>query len=102
MPEASPRKTVPTERKLSKRGQQTEQRFLDAANEVFWSHGFAEAKIAQILAEGDLSVGSFYHLFADKSELLERASERLLANFHTIFARLDLSRETNVDAFTLL
>lgn len=90
------------ERKLSKRGQETEQRFLDAANDVFWANGFAGAKIAQIITAGDLSVGSFYHLFSDKSELLDRAAERLLADFHAMFDSLDLSRDANGDVFTML
>ncbi len=64
-----------------RRGAETEQKFLDAANEVFWLHGFAGSTIARIVEAGDLSVGSFYHLFADKSDLLERATERPLADF---------------------
>ena len=94
--------TAQGERKLSKRGAETERRFLDAANDVFWAHGFAGAKIAQIITAGDLSVGSFYHLFTDKSELLDRAAERLLEDFHDSFAKLDLSRAANVDVFTML
>jgi len=88
-------------RKLSKRGEETEKRFLDAANEVFWAHGFAGAKIAQIITASDLSVGSFYHLFADKSELLDRAAERLSEDFHKSFDALDLSRAANGDVFTM-
>jgi len=91
-----------SERKLSKRGQETEQRFLDAANEVFWAKGFAGAKIAQIITAGDLSVGSFYHLFADKSDLLDRAAERVLLDFHAMFDSINLSRDENVDVFTML
>ena len=93
---------ITAKRKLSKRGRETEERFLNAANEVFWEIGFAGSKIVQIVTAGNLSVGSFYHLFADKSELLERASERLLADFHTMSEGLDLSRSANADVFTLL
>lgn len=89
-------------RKLSKRGRETEQRFVKAANAVFWQRGFAGAKIAQIIDEGNLSVGSFYHLFADKSDLLDRAAEQLLEDFHTMIAELDLSRAANGDVFTML
>lgn len=89
-------------RKLSKRGRETEQRFVKAANEVFWQRGFAGAKIAQIIHEGELSVGSFYHLFVDKSDLLDRAAEQLLDDFHKTFAALDLSRAANGDVFTML
>lgn len=88
--------------KRSKRGAETEQKFLDAANDVFWAHGFAGSKISQIVASGGLSVGSFYHLFADKNELLERATERLLADFHRTYDKLDLRKATNGDVFTML
>lgn len=101
MPKAMRSDATPAERKLSKRGAETEKRFLDAANEVFWAHGFAGAKIAQIITAGDLSVGSFYHLFADKSELLDRAAERLSEDFHNSFDALDLSRAANGDVFTM-
>lgn len=95
-------KAASAERKLSKRGQETEQRFLDAANDMFWANGFAGAKIGQIIAAGDLSVGSFYHMFGDKSDLLNRATERVLVDFHVMFDSIDLSRDANVDVFTML
>ena len=104
MPSANRRKPLSssTPRKLSKRGAETEQKFLDAANDVFWANGFAGAKIAQIITAGGLSVGSFYHLFADKSELLDLATEGLLADFDKNFEALDLSRKANADVFTML
>lgn len=89
------------QRKLSRRGAKTEQKFLDAANEVFWGHGFAGSKISQIVQAEGLSVGSFYHLFSDKSGLLERASERLLEDFHRTFDAMDLSLAANGDVFTM-
>jgi len=94
--------TLAPKRKLSKRGAETEQKFLDAANEVFWANGFAGSKISQIVASGGLSVGSFYHRFADKTELLGRATDRLLDDFHQTYDSMDLSRTTNGDAFTML
>lgn len=104
MPKSNATQAAETQnpRKLSKRGRETEQRFVEAANEVFWQSGFAGAKIAQIIHEGNLSVGSFYHLFADKSDLLDRAAEQLLDDFHKTFAALDLSRASNGDVFTML
>lgn len=104
MPDAK-RKPPPharTARKLSRRGAETERKFLDAANDVFWANGFAGAKIAQIITAGEASVGSFYHLFADKDALLDRAAERLLADFHESVDALDLSRAANGDLFTML
>lgn len=104
MPSANQRKTLSatSPRKLSKRGAETEQKLLDAANEVFWDNGFAGAKIAQIVSASDLSVGSFYHLYSDKKDLLDRATERLIEDFHQAFAAIDLSREANSDFFTMI
>ncbi|MGB0410568.1 MAG: TetR/AcrR family transcriptional regulator [Pikeienuella sp.] len=94
--------TLAPKRKLSKRGAKTERKFLNAANDVFWAHGFAGSKISQIVTSGGLSVGSFYHQFTDKTELLERATDRLLADFHKTYVKMDLSRSTNGDVFTML
>lgn len=102
MPQNSEKPSAAPKRKLSKRGAETERKFLDAANEVFWANGFAGSKISQIVEAEDLSVGSFYHLFADKSELLERATDRLLRDFRKTYQGMDLSRDTNGDVFTML
>lgn len=102
MPQDSKETTLAPKRKRSKRGVETEQKFLDAANEVFWANGYAGSKISQIVKAEGLSVGSFYHLFADKTELLERATDRLLADFHKTYEKMDLSRAANGDVFTML
>ena len=86
-------------RKRSKRGLEAEQKLLDAANAVFWANGFAGSTIAQIITESGLSVGSFYHQFADKRELLDRAIEYILDDFRATSERLDLSRTANGTLF---
>lgn len=102
MPQDTPQDAAAPRRKLSKRGAETEQKFLDAVNDVFWAHGFAGSKISQIVEAEGLSVGSFYHLFADKTEILERATDRLLADFRKTHDAMDLSRAANGDVFTML
>ena len=42
---------------------------LDAAREVFVTHGFSDASIADIVERAGSSVGSLYHHFGGKSEL---------------------------------
>ena len=88
-------------RKRSQRGIETEQKLLSAANEVFWANGFAGSTVAQIISVSGLSVGSFYHQFTDKDELLQRAAEGVLDDFRVTFAQLDLSRDANTCLFAL-
>jgi len=56
--------------------EETRQRVLDAAAEVFAEHGFEGARIAQIAAAAGLSVGSIYNHYPSKAELLAAVVER--------------------------
>ena len=63
-----------------KKGEQTRQRMMEAAEELFCSKGFEETSVQDILDAVDGSKGGFYHHFASKEELLRllcarRASE---------------------------
>lgn len=88
-------------RKRSQRGIEAEEKLVQAANEVFWANGFAGSTIAQIITASGLSVGSFYHQFADKDELLARATDGVLDDFRATFTALDLSRQANGTLFAL-
>ncbi|MEZ5751702.1 MAG: TetR/AcrR family transcriptional regulator [Paracoccaceae bacterium] len=88
-------------RKRSQRGIEAEEKLLQAANEVFWANGYAGSTIAQFIATSGLSVGSFYHQFADKDELLARGTEGVLEDFRATIAALDMSRATNGTLFAL-
>lgn len=94
--------TAPKPRKRSKRGLEAEQKLLDAANTVFWAHGFAGCTIAQIIDASGLSVGSFYHQFNDKRELLDRGTENVVEDFRETFKKLDLSASANRSLFEML
>src|SRR6201998_1570328 len=48
---------------------ETQRAMLDAAREVFVTHGFSDASIADIVERAGSSVGSLYHHFGGKSEL---------------------------------
>lgn len=99
-----PKTAVQTEkkpRKRSQRGIEAEEKLLQAANEVFWANGYAGSTIAQFITASGLSVGSFYHQFADKDELLARGSEGVLEDFRATIAGLDLSRAGNGTLFAL-
>src|SRR5882724_4673186 len=58
----------------------TQQRILDAATEVFGSHGFTEATMADIVATSGASIGSIYHHFGGKKELFLAIFERMSAD----------------------
>lgn len=88
-------------RRQSKRGLETERKLLAAANEVFWANGFGSATIMQIIEASGLSVGSFYHRFADKEELLEQATRNVFADFQKALGEIDFSRASNGDLYTL-
>ncbi|MCA0870335.1 TetR/AcrR family transcriptional regulator [Seohaeicola saemankumensis] len=88
-------------RKRSKRAIETERRFLEAANEVFWAHGFSGSTISQVVEASGQSVGSFYHQFEDKADLLSRAASNVIKEVNPGLYALDLSRSANHDVFTL-
>ena len=48
----------------------TQRALLDAAREVFTSRGFSEASIAEVVERAGSCVGSLYHHFGGKSELV--------------------------------
>ncbi len=53
------------------RSRRTRSLILHAGRELVAQYGFQHVTIADIVARGNVSVGSFYNLFADKSELLD-------------------------------
>jgi AcrR family transcriptional regulator len=60
---------------LSPRATETVQRLHDAANRVFASNGFHDTSVDQIVAEAQLSRGTFYKYFKDKLDLLRMLSD---------------------------
>lgn len=62
----SPRTTLP-----ARRSQETRQRILDAAYQVFVRSGFGGASVDEIIAEADVSKGALYHHFSGKAEIFQ-------------------------------
>lgn len=98
---ANPDASAPPKRRRSKRGLETENKLLAAANEVFWTKGFSGATIMQVIEASGLSVGSFYHRFSGKEDLLELATAKVFADFQKLLAEIDFTRAGNGDLFTL-
>jgi TetR/AcrR family transcriptional repressor of nem operon len=58
------------------------ERILDAASRLFRQHGIAAVGLAKIMAEADLTVGTFYTHFKSKEALLREALLRSLDDRH--------------------
>jgi AcrR family transcriptional regulator len=58
-----------TEQKTRK-GEQTRERILDAALELFRVRGYADTTMRQIAAEAGVAVGNAYYYFASKDQLI--------------------------------
>lgn len=92
---------VRIKRRQSKRGLETEQKLLTAANDVFWTNGYSGATIMEIVNASGISVGSFYHRFSDKEALLELATVTVFKEFQMGINEFDFTRARNADVFTL-
>jgi len=60
----------------------TRERILEAASRLFREHGIAAVGLARIMAEADLTVGTFYTHFKSKEGLLREALLRSLQARH--------------------
>ena len=60
----------------------TRERILEAASRLFREHGIAAVGLAKIMAEADLTVGTFYTHFKSKEALLREALLRSLQARH--------------------
>ncbi len=68
-----------------------------AATRAFTEHGFEQASLNHIIAEVGMSKSSFYHYFANKTELFEQVLEQALAplaDIATSFTPETLTHET--------
>ncbi len=57
------------------RAQETRQRLIDAASQVFGRRGYGQATVEEIAAEAGVSNGALYHHFASKEELFRAILE---------------------------
>lgn len=60
----------------------TRERVLDAASRLFREHGIAAVGLAKVMAEADLTVGTFYTHFASKEALVRETMLRTLDARH--------------------
>jgi AcrR family transcriptional regulator len=60
----------------------TRERILEAASRLFREHGIASVGLAKVMAEADLTVGTFYTHFESKEALVREALLRALDQRH--------------------
>jgi TetR/AcrR family transcriptional repressor of nem operon len=65
----------------------TRERILEAASRLFREHGIAAVGLAKIMAEADLTVGTFYTHFKSKEALVREALLRSLDARHEASSR---------------
>jgi AcrR family transcriptional regulator len=70
--------------RVAKDHQERRQEFLDTARELFYSKGYEETSVNDILQKLDLSKGTFYHYFKSKEELLDELVEHLTKDILSI------------------
>ncbi len=77
--------TVPTPAKRRRSREQTRQRLLDAALQIFAANGFERATVDQIVREAGFSKGAFYVHFESKEDLFwEMLRQRIEARKETL------------------
>jgi TetR/AcrR family transcriptional repressor of nem operon len=62
--------TSPTPRQLTRKGQETRQRIVDAAADLIFRQGVAHTTIDDVRAAADVSSSQLYHYFDDKPALV--------------------------------
>ena len=86
-----------------KKGGDTRERILDAAEAAVLDKGFAATSIEELIAAVGITKGGFFYHFKDKGELAEalllRYIERENALFDALFARADALNEDPLQAF---
>jgi len=75
--------------------------FLDTAQELFFTKGYEQTAVETIINKMGLSKGTFYYYFKSKEDLLdvlvERLSEKILAEVKKIVDREDLDAITKLN-----
>ena len=76
----------------------TRNHIIEAADELFYAHGFDHTSFADIASVVDISRGNFYYHFKSKDEILEEVIQLRLANTRAMLARWEAEAVTPADA----
>ena len=90
---------------MAKRGENSRDRILDAAQGLVMSKGFAGTSIDDILKKAELTKGAFFHYFKGKGDLafalVERHSKKDLAMFEDLAARSEAESDDPLEQVLL-
>jgi AcrR family transcriptional regulator len=82
---------APAPRQLTRKGQQTRQRVVDAAAELIFERGVAHTTIEDVRAAADVSSSQLYHYFDDKPALVRAVIDHQTDTIVSNQAQFDLS-----------
>jgi TetR/AcrR family transcriptional regulator, transcriptional repressor for nem operon len=75
-------------------GNSTRDQIVEAADGLFYRHGFEHTSFSHIAEAVGISRGNFYHHFRTKDEILDAVIERRLANTRLMLERWQLEGTT--------
>jgi AcrR family transcriptional regulator len=76
---------------LRPRGERTRQQLLDAGSAVLPTRGYHDTRVDDIVAEAEVSHGTFYRYFANKDDFFRVLAEAASTRMIELVDRLDLS-----------
>lgn len=96
---AAARRASPEEHKTA-RGKRTREEIVAAARTIFERNGYFDARVADIVAEADVSHGSFYTYFSSKQEVFRAVARKVGEQFQD--AVTSAPGDHHVDAYAAL
>lgn len=76
--------------KSHKMNPQIRAKLFEIAMAEFTEHGFSQASLNRIIGSVGMSKSSFYHFFANKTELFQQIMEQTLAPIHALAQSFDI------------
>lgn len=74
---------------MATKGEQNRTRIVDAANELFYKHGFANTSFAEIAGHAGVPKGNFYFYFPSKDDILIAVIDARLAGLRGSLAQFE-------------
>lgn len=88
-------------RRSAEEAAKTRQRILDAAQELFTEHGFANVSTSSISTAAGVTDGALFHHFKNKKELFAEIALKLHTDIHKAIYRAGLDVPDPIDGFII-
>src|SRR5258708_13821004 len=82
-------------RRTKEEAQETRNRLIDAAEQVFHEKGVAHASLEEVAAAAEVTRGAIYWHFKDKAELFDAMMQRVVLPVDAMLAGADCCAEAN-------